>query len=127
LNTDALAFTNLPGNVPVDVAAPENKLCVIYDKHKQKAVLFSHLDAVLNLARKKMDMVTTSESNKQKWTRILVSAVDTWGNLLRGVEIEDRVLNLEKEQKITVEIIDSVKWRREQAQKGESAHDVETA
>jgi len=106
--------------VPVDVAAPENKLCVIYDKHKQKAILFTHLDAVLTLARKKMDMVTTSESNKQKWTRILVSAVDCWGNLLRGVEIEDRVLNLEKEQKITVEIIDSVKWReREQAQKGE--------
>jgi len=113
--------------VPVDVAVPENKLCVIYDKHKQKAILFTHLDAVLSLARKKMDMVTTSESNKQKWTRILVSAVDTWGGLLRGVEIEDRVLNLEKEQKITVEIIDSVKWRREQAQKGESAHDVETA
>ena len=118
MSSDALAFTNLPGNVPVDVAAPENKLCVIYDKHKQKAILFGHLDAVLSLARKKMDMVTTSESNKQKWTRILVSAVDSWGGLLRGVEIEDRVLNLEKEQKITVEIIDSVKWReREQAQK----------
>ena len=119
MNTDALAFTNLPGNVPANVESTDNKLCVIYDKHKQKAILFGHLDAVLSLARKKMDMVTTSESNKQKWTRILVSAVDTWGGLLRGVEIEDRVLNLEKEQKITVEIIDSVKWRREQAQKGE--------
>ena len=119
MSSDALAFTNLPSVVPVDVAEPDNKLCVIYDKNKQKAVLFSHLEAVLTLARKKMDMVTTSESNKQKWTRILVSAVDSWGNLLRGVEIEDRVLNLEKEQKITVEIIDSVKWRREQAQKGE--------
>jgi len=122
LSSDALAFTNLPGIVPVDVAAPDNKLCVIYDKNKQKAVLFSHLDAVLNLARKKMDMVTTSESNKQKWTRILVSAVDSWGNLLRGVEIEARVLDLEKEQKITVEVVDSVRWReREQAQKGEAS------
>ena len=119
MSSDALAFTNLPSVVPVDVAEPDNKLCIIYGKDKQKAVLFSHLEAVLSLARKKMDMVTTSESNKQKWTRILVSAVDSWGNLLRGVEIEDRVLNLEKEQKITVEIIDSVKWRREQAQKGE--------
>lgn len=119
MSSDALAFTNLPGIVPVDVAEPDNKLCVIYDKNRQRAVLFGHLEAVLSLARKKMDMVTTSESNKQKWTRILVSAVDSWGNLLRGVEIEARVLDLEKEQKITVEIIDSVKWRAEQAQKGE--------
>ena len=88
------------------------ELSVCYDKNRSRTILFNHLDAVLKLSREKMDKQTVADATKQKWCRILVSAVDAYGNLLK-TDLESRVSVLETTQEVTVRIVDSVKFAKD--------------
>ncbi len=59
--------------------------------------LFSKLDDVIELSHKK---VTTERGNsdplKQAWSRVLISAIATYGNILKDSELDDLKLEIEQ-------------------------------
>jgi hypothetical protein len=65
----------------------------------RRNTLFSVLDGVLGLSHKKIHNGGNSDKLKQGWARVLVSAVSTYGNLLKDEELELRVIALEEQLK----------------------------
>jgi len=68
---------------------------------KQRKPLFNLLYHVLAVSTKKFDMEKASNSDRQKWARIIISACAAYGDLLKDVElesIEDRLTILERQQ-----------------------------
>jgi hypothetical protein len=65
----------------------------------RRNTLFRVLDGVLSLSHKKIHTEGNSDKAKQGWARVLVSAVSTYGGLLKDEELELRVIALEEKLK----------------------------
>ena len=68
----------------------------------RRNTLFRVLDGVLSLSHKKIHNGGNSDKAKQGWARVLVSAVSTYGPLLKDEELEFRVLTLEEKLKNSI-------------------------
>ena len=68
----------------------------------RRNTLFRVLDSVLSLAHKKIHSEGNSDKAKQGWARVLVSAVSTYGGLLKDEELELRVIALEEKLKCSI-------------------------
>ena len=64
--------------------------------------LFRVLDGVLSLSHRKIHAEGNSDRAKQGWARVLVSAVSTYGTLLKDEELELRVIALEEKLKNSI-------------------------
>jgi hypothetical protein len=62
----------------------------------RRNTLFRVLDGVLSLSHKKIHNGGNSDRVKQGWAHVLVSAVSTYGSLLKDEELELRVIALEE-------------------------------
>jgi len=69
---------------------------------ERRNTLFRVLDGVLSLSHKKIHNGGNSDRAKQGWARVLVSAVSTYGGLLKDEELELRVMALEEKLKNSV-------------------------
>ncbi|HDQ06574.1 MAG TPA: hypothetical protein ENN36_07630 [Candidatus Bathyarchaeota archaeon] len=69
---------------------------------ERRNVLFRCLDGVLGIAHKKIHASGNSDKAKQGWARVLVSAVSTYGGLLKDEELELRVIALEEQLKDSI-------------------------
>jgi hypothetical protein len=69
---------------------------------ERRNTLFRVLDSVLSLSHKKIHAVGNSDRAKQGWARVLVSAVSTYGGLLKDEELELRVIALEEKLKNSI-------------------------
>jgi hypothetical protein len=69
---------------------------------ERRNTLFRVLDGVLSTAHKKIHAGGNSDRAKQGWARVLVSAVSTYGGLLKDEELELRVIALEEKLKNSV-------------------------
>jgi len=65
----------------------------------RRNTLFHVLDGVLGLSHRKIHGGGNSDKAKQGWARVLVSAVSTYGGLLKDEELELRVITLEEKLK----------------------------
>lgn len=63
---------------------------------ERRNTFFRVLDGVLSLSHKKIHNGGNSDRTKQGWARVLVSAVSTYGSLLKDEELELRVIALEE-------------------------------
>jgi hypothetical protein len=68
----------------------------------RRNTLFRVLDGVLSLSHRKIHSEGNSDHAKQGWARVLVSAVSTYGGLLKDEELEFRVIALEERLKDSV-------------------------
>ncbi len=64
--------------------------------------MFRVLDGVLSLSHRKIHSDGNSDKVKQGWARVLVSAVSTYGCLLKDEELELRVMALEEQLKNSI-------------------------
>jgi hypothetical protein len=69
---------------------------------ERRNTLFRVLDGVLSLSHKKIHAEGNSDRAKQGWARVLVSAVSTYGGLLKDEELELRVIALEEKLKNSI-------------------------
>jgi hypothetical protein len=69
---------------------------------ERRNTLFRVLDGVLSTAHKKIHAAGNSDRAKQGWARVLVSAVSTYGGLLKDGELELRVIALEEKLKNSI-------------------------
>ena len=69
---------------------------------ERRNTLFRVLDGVLSTAHKKIHSGGNSDKAKQGWARVLVSAVSTYGGLLKDEELELRVIALEEKLKNSI-------------------------
>ena len=69
---------------------------------ERRNTLFRVLDGVLSLSHKKIHAGGNSDRAKQGWARVLVSAVSTYGSLLKDEELEFRVIALEEKLKNSI-------------------------
>jgi hypothetical protein len=69
---------------------------------ERRNTLFRVLDGVLSTAHKKIHAGGKSDRAKQGWARVLVSAVSTYGGLLKDEELELRVIALEEKLKNSI-------------------------
>jgi BMFP domain-containing protein YqiC len=79
--------------------APSEEETEIFDAAGHRKALFSQLAHVLVVSREKFDCEKAANDSRQKWARIIVSAVEAYGRILQTValeELEQRVLKLEK-------------------------------
>lgn len=66
---------------------------------EKRTKLFSQLDYAIGLAHEKTDKSTAGNSDRQKWLRLLISAVDSYGALLKDMQldsIEQRLAETER-------------------------------
>jgi hypothetical protein len=57
---------------------------------EQRTNLFSKLNDVITLSHKKVTAERgNSDTAKQAWSRVLISAIATYGNLLKDVELDE--------------------------------------
>jgi hypothetical protein len=88
----------------------------------RRNTLFRVLDGVLSLSHKKIHNGGNSDRAKQGWARVLVSAVSTYGCLLKDEDLELRVIALEEKLKNSVLIPKpqdaGEKLKMEQARRG---------
>ena len=80
----------------------EAKLSSDRSAKERRNVLFRVLDGVLGIAHKKIHASGNSDRAKQGWARVLVSAVSTYGGLLKDEELELRVIALEEKLKDSI-------------------------
>ena len=69
------------------------------DKARNIEFCFENLERVVTLSRKKMDMETVANADRQRWARILVSAIEVYGRLLEGKELGEILDILENKTK----------------------------
>ena len=72
--------------------------------------LFAYLGHCIRLSHEKMSSRGNSDSAKQAWGRLMVSAIGTYGSLVKDAELEDierRLLVLEQQK----EEEQKKKWR----------------
>ncbi len=79
---------------------------------ERRNTLFRVLDGVLSLSHKKIHNGGNSDRAKQGWARVLVSAVSTYGGLLKDEELELRVIALEEKLKNSILIPKSEEKKR---------------
>ena len=79
---------------------------------ERRNVLFRCLDGVLSMAHKKIHNGGNSDAAKRGWARVLVSAVSTYGGLLKDEELELRVIALEEKLKDSILIPKSEEKRK---------------
>jgi hypothetical protein len=88
----------------------------------RRNTLFRVLDGVLSLSHTKIHNGGNSDRAKQGWARVLVSAVSTYGCLLKDEELELRVIALEEKLKNSVLIPkpqdDGERTKTERARRG---------
>jgi hypothetical protein len=85
------------------VVKTDGKVTVKYNVKERKKTLFRCLDGVLSLAHRKIHTPRgISDRAKQGWARVLVSAVNTYGALLKDEELEFRVIALEEQLKDSI-------------------------
>jgi hypothetical protein len=83
------------------------------DVKERRNTLFRVLDGVLSLAHRKIHTPRgSSDRAKLGWARVLVSAVSTYGGLLKDEELELRVIALEEKLKDSVLIPKSEEKRK---------------
>jgi hypothetical protein len=68
----------------------------------RRNTLFNVLDGVLGMAHKKIHVAGNSDKAKQGWARVLVSAVSTYGSLLKDEDLGFRVIALEEKLKNSI-------------------------
>ena len=86
-----------------EVEAKTNKKPSLNRSAKDRRnTLFRVLDGVLSLSHKKIHGAGNSDKAKQGWARVLVSAVSTYGSLLKDEELEFRVIALEEKLKNSI-------------------------
>jgi hypothetical protein len=71
----------------------------IFNVKDQRKRLYSILNHVLGTAQRKFDMEKAANSDRQKWARIIVSCVESYGGLLNAhslEELDERVTKLEE-------------------------------
>ena len=56
---------------------------------ERKNSLFAYLGHVIRLSHEKMSSKRNSDSAKQSWGRLMVSAIGTYGSLIKDDELED--------------------------------------
>lgn len=69
------------------------------DLREQRKRLFSLLNHVIQTCTEKFDREKARNSDRQKWARILINCVDSYGKLLETSALEDlenRIDDLEK-------------------------------
>ena len=65
-------------------------------ENNDRTKLFGYLDTVLYLSHKKIVVERgNSDRLKQGWARVLISAVSTYGLLLKDVELDDLKVEIE--------------------------------
>jgi hypothetical protein len=69
---------------------------------ERRNTLFHVLDGVLSFSHKKIHAEGNSDRARQGWARVLVSAVSTYGGLLKDEELELRVIALEEKLKNSI-------------------------
>jgi hypothetical protein len=69
---------------------------------ERRNTLFRVLDGVLSLSHKKIHAEGNSDKTKQGWARVMVSAVSTYGGLLKDEDLEFRVIALEEQLKNSI-------------------------
>ena len=69
---------------------------------ERRNTLFRVLDGVLSISHRKIHNGCNSDKAKQGWARVLVSAVSTYGGLLKDDELELRVIALEEKLKNSI-------------------------
>jgi hypothetical protein len=83
--------------------AETGKVTAKCDTKERRKTLFRCLDGVLSLAHRKIHTPRgSSDRAKQGWARVLVSAVSTYGSLLKDEELELRVIALEEQLKNSI-------------------------
>jgi hypothetical protein len=68
----------------------------------RRNTLFRVLDGVLSLSHRKIRGAGNSDKVKQGWARVIVSAVSTYGSLLKDEELEFRVIAVEQKLKNSI-------------------------
>jgi hypothetical protein len=66
---------------------------------EKRTKLFQQLDYAISLAHEKTDKATAGNTDRQKWLRLLISAVDSYGSLLKDMQldsIEQRLTETER-------------------------------
>ncbi len=80
------------------------------DPAERRNSLFAYLGHAIGLSHEKMSSKGNSDCAKQAWGRLMVSAIATYGSLIKDVElesIEERLSVLEEQKKAEV----LQKWR----------------
>lgn len=65
--------------------------------------LFDNLSHVIDVSRNKFDLTRASNSDKQRWARLLIQGCEVYGKLLETAKIEDIENRLEKIESKTKE------------------------
>ncbi len=55
---------------------------------KQRDKLFRCLSGVIDVSKTKFDMEKASNSDRQKWAKVIVAAVQAYGKILNDADIE---------------------------------------
>ncbi len=80
----------------------EEKATSNLNSAERRNSLFAYLGHCIRLSHEKMNSKGNSDSAKQAWGRLMVSAIGTYGSLVKDVELEslkERLSNLEVKTK----------------------------
>jgi len=66
-----------------------------WSQKEARKTLFRNLESIISLSQKKIDTQRTKDSDKRSWARVMISAIGTYGNLLKDQELEDLEQRLE--------------------------------
>jgi hypothetical protein len=78
------------------------KISLTVQQKNRRNHLFSVLEAILSYAEEKRKISNNSDKVKQAWSRIAISAISTYGDLLHDVELDEineRLERLESKEK----------------------------
>ncbi len=76
-----------------------DKLSENFSLTEKRMKLFQQLDYAITISHEKRDKQTAGNTDRQKWLRILISAVDSYGALLKDTQldsIEQRLAETER-------------------------------
>ncbi len=71
-----------------------------FNAKEKKQSLFQHLDYAISLSREKSGKETASNADRQKWLRILISAVDSYGKLLETIQLDEITERLDETERL---------------------------
>lgn len=86
-----------------ETQATNGKVTGNLSEKKQRKPLFNLLYHVLAVSTRKFDMEKASNVDRQKWARIVISAIHVAGELMKDSELEDiemRLTKLESKQEL---------------------------
>ena len=67
-----------------------------FDVKQEKNTLFDTLREVLSISRKKFKKQTASNSDRQKWARVIIAGVEVYAKLLETAQLEALEERLER-------------------------------